>query len=219
VLTTLSTQNSENKATALDAALNKLFSTSIDEEQAEDCDILFWNNGVQIQFSVPVPETQIKSPRTIGTWTVAFESPRPSIFSDIAICEGNIQQTDQHRCAKTFDDAAKAVEGEVDSSEVLTYQLLGGSNQLGTVEAYAKKQDWYTAGVKALAGTDTAKLSEAATTFCTAARTTIAGLELNSVDQGIITHALALSIAATDESKKAVNTEGKCKCQYDQCEL
>jgi hypothetical protein len=215
VLTTLTKQSSKDKATALDAAINKLFSTNLDEEQWADGHILFWGGGASIRFSIPYPEGNLVKPIPMGTWTVAFESPRPSIFSDIFICESDTQRATRQRCEATFDLAAARVEAEVNTPDVFSFNLTEGSTDLGTVEAYVKKQDWYTAGIKAFAGTPDASN---VMSFCSAARNAIASLELNSVDQGIITHALASSLATTSAAKTLVTNERQCKCKFESCQ-
>jgi hypothetical protein len=214
VLTTLTTQSSKDKATAVDAAINKLFSTNLDEEQWADNHILFWGNGASITFSIPYPEGNLVKPVPMGKWTVAFESPRPSIFSDIFICESKEQADTKMRCEVTFDKAAALAEGEVNPADVLAFKLAEGAAELGTVDAYVKKQPWYITGVKAFANTP--KDTDVAS-FCTAARNAIAGLDLNSVDQGIITHVLASTLATTPEATKVVSGVAACKCEFDKC--
>ena len=216
VLTSLSAQNAKDKASALDSAINKLFATSVDEEQWADGHILFWGNGASVTFAIPYPEGNLVKPVRVGTWTLAFESPRPSIFSDIFICESGEQQKSKKRCEDTFDKAAALAEAEVNAADVFAFRLTEGASDLGTVDAYVKKQDWYLTGVKAFSGTPT---DSAVLAFCSSARTAIAGLDLNSVDQGIITHAVASNLATTADVKKLVAGEPKCKCEFDKCKM
>jgi len=214
VLTKLSQQTAKDKATALDAAINKLFATSLDEEQWSDNDILFWGNGASIAFSIPYSEGHPVKPVSVGTWTVKFESPRPSIFSDTFICESDEQGKTKKRCEVTFDKAASLAEAEINPADVLAFKLTEGAAELGTVDTYVKKQDWYIAGVKAFANTP--KESDV-TGFCASVRNAIASLDLNSVDQGIITHVLVSTLATTSDAKKVVSGIPNCKCEFDKC--
>jgi hypothetical protein len=214
VLTTLSKQSSKDKATAVDEAINKLFSTNLDEEQWADNHILFWGKGASITFSIPYPEGNLVKPVRIGKWTVAFESPRPSIFSDIFICESAEQADSKQRCETTFNEAASQAESEVNAADVLAFKLVEGTTELGALDAYVKKQDWYIAGVKAFANTP--KDSDVAS-FCSSARNAIAGIDLNSVDQGIIAHALATTLATTSDAKKVVSGLSTCQCEFAKC--
>jgi hypothetical protein len=216
VLTALSAQNAKDKASALDSAINKLFATSVDEEQWADGHLLFWGAGASITFAIPYPEGNLAKPIRIGTWTVAFESPRPSIFSDVFICESAEQKNSKKRCDLTFDKAAALAEAEVNGADVFAFKLTEGASELGTVDAYVKKQDWYLTGVKAFSGTprDSDVLA-----FCSSARTAIAGLDLNSVDQGIIAHALVSTLATTADAKRLVAGEPRCKCDFGNCKV
>jgi hypothetical protein len=216
VLTTLTQQSSKDKATALDAAINKLFSTTLDEEQWADNHILFWGKGASIAFSIPYPEGNLIKPAPMGKWTVVFESPRPSIFSDIFICESEEQVKSKKRCEVTFKAAAMLAEAEVKSADVLAFKLAEGVTELGTVDAYVKKQDWYISGVKAFASTP--KESDVVS-FCASARNAIASLDLNSEDQGIIAQVLASTLATTSEAKKVVSGVPGCKCDFGQCTM
>lgn len=214
VLTKLSQQTAKDKATALDAAINKLFATNLDEEQWADNDILFWGKGASIAFSIPYSEGHTVKPVAVGTWTVKFESPRPSIFSDTFICESDDQGKTKKRCDITFEKAASIAEGEINPADVLAFKLTEGATELGTVDAYVKKQDWYIAGVKAFVSTP--KESDVAS-FCASVRNAVAALDLNSVDQGIITHVLVSTLATTSDAKKVVSGVPTCKCEYDKC--
>jgi len=69
----------------LDSAINKLFASNLEEDQSAEGDIRYWGNGLTVEFKIPRSEGSLSDPVTIGTWTVTFDSPRPSIFSDIQL--------------------------------------------------------------------------------------------------------------------------------------
>lgn len=184
VVTTLSAQSTKNVATAIDDAVNKLFAASVDEEQWTDNDVRFWGSGIQIDFYIPGTEGKLQStPVKVGTWTLRFANPRPSVFSDIEVCSGDATT----RCKADFKAAAQAAQAEVSPTDVLQFELTNSTGDLGTVSAYLKKQDWYTTALQAFSGTPTAA---DAVKFCQSIKSTISGIGLNSVDQGIVANAV-----------------------------
>jgi len=214
VLTTLSAQSENNRATALDSAINKLFATNLEEDQSAEGDIRLWGQGTTVEFRIPRSEGDLSNPITVGTWTVSFDTPRPSIFSDIAICgtpkkkDDGTTEGQSTRCASTFGEAAKQAQSEAKPSDVLAFKLTGEPTDLDTMATYVKKQDWYTAGVKALSGKTIDSVAIA--TFCSSAKSSMASLDLNSIDQGIVLHAIIWSLSLTDDVSAAVTKEPKC---------
>jgi hypothetical protein len=222
VLTTLTQQSATNKANAIDTAVNKLFASSVDEEQWTDSDVRLWKNGVSIKFAIPSVEgvwdgEHSGSLNTLGTWTVHFANPRPSIFSDIDICaesEAKLakQQKSDIRCRLSFDEAAAEVEAEIHPTDVLAFKLIDGGNELGSIDAFIKKQDWYTTAIKAFSSTTPAPSASTATDFCRSIKSSMASLNLNYIDQGIIAHSAVAAMAIPDAGYALLKDEPECQC-------
>ena len=214
VLTTLSQKSADDKANALDSAVDKLFAASVDEEQWSDSDIRVWQSGVAITFRIPISDSSLDpNPIPVGTWIVHFAAPRPSIFLDVDLCPGNTAAADD-RCAATMQGAAEIAEQKAQPTDVLQFQLLDNGNSLGTVEAYIKKQDWYTNGIKQFAGKPT---QPQAADFCRSLKNSMAALNLNSVDQGIIAHAAVAAMSIPDPGFQLLKKESQCGCKFGKC--
>src|SRR5690606_22470997 len=88
VVTKLSEQSTRDKARAIDGAIARLFSSGITEEHWSDRDLRLWRigatnapSGVTVRFAIPGDENSWNSESLyIGSWTVTFDYPRPSIF-------------------------------------------------------------------------------------------------------------------------------------------
>jgi hypothetical protein len=215
VLTALSQKGADNKANALDAAVDKLFAASVDEEQWSDGDIRAWKEGVTITFRIPTSDGSLEpNPIPVGTWTVHFAPPRPSIFLDVDLCPKSHSAAVGDRCASSMQAAAEAAEQEAQPTDVLQFQLLDSGNSLGTVETYIKKQDWYTNGIRQFAGKPT---QPQAADFCRSLKSSVAALNLNSVDQGIIAHAAVAAMSIPDPGYQLLRKESQCACKYSKC--
>ncbi len=191
VMTTLTQSATKDLANALDKTISQLLATSIDEEQWYDDDIRYWHpldraapTGVAVTFQIPASEgSWTDTPvLTVGRWSVSFADPRPSIFSDIQICQNG------PRCAPTFAEAAKIAQSEVKPEEVLSYQLVSNAQSLGTVQAYLKQLDWFSAALTKFA--KAAPSDDDVDDFCRSIKSAIASLNLNAVDAGIVTAAV-----------------------------
>lgn len=214
VLTTLTTQDANNVAAALDAAVNKLFSASVDEEQWTDSDIRLWGDGAAVKFFIPRSEGDLTGPQwTVGVWTVTFANPRPSAFSDIEVCF-DADHVGPNRCRPSFKAAAVAAEAEVGAADVLAFRLTNTAGGLGTVESFIKNQDWYTSALKAFAAQPT---DDDAVAFCRAIKTSVAGLDLNDVDQGLVAHAVVTGMPLPAAARVHLQSERgaqACACRY-----
>jgi hypothetical protein len=80
------------------------------------------------------------------------------------------------------------------SEEVLAFQLVNGAQSLGTVAAYLKQQDFWTSAQKAFQGAGNPKPDDVSQ-FCRSIKTSIVGLNLNSVDASIVAVAVRKSAA------------------------
>ncbi len=207
VLTTLTQQSTKDVASAIDNTLAKLLAMSIDEEPWVDNDIRRWGGGVSATFSIPAIEgawDRVDDYRTVGTWTVRFADPRPSIFSDIEVCERSFTLRGES-CALTLADAIqRAQQASLDRpEEVLGFQLVNGAQALGTVAAFLKQQDFWTSAQKAFQGAGSPKPDDISL-FCRSIRNAITGLNLNSIDAGIVTVAVQHSAAFSSAVTKAM---------------
>ncbi|MGH9808322.1 MAG: hypothetical protein ACRD9W_13875, partial [Terriglobia bacterium] len=150
----------------------------------------------------------------VGSWTVGFEDPRPSIFSSIQLCpqyghykELTEEEAKQRKCPRSLADAAGLAETETKKSpnQVLAVQLVNGTGNLGTLLGYLKQQDWWAASQKVfLAG----KVDDQAIRdFCRDLKNEAAKLQLNKIDGGIIAVAIRdaaiLPSAVTDKMTTA----------------
>jgi hypothetical protein len=219
VLTTLTAQSSKNVATAIDSAVNKLFASTLDEEQWSDSDIRFWQKGVTITFRIPKKEGHVDGrghledwTDTVGTWTVKFANARPSIFSDIEVCptspDNSAAAVETLRCRPSYAEAAKAVEQAVQPSDVLTFNLSNSTAGIGTVGAYIKQQSWYLTAVKAFAGAPTAPQ---AADFCRSIKSSMASLDLNAIDQSIIAFAQASVMEVSGGDAQLLSKQPDCQ--------
>lgn len=192
VVTRLTEQSTRDKARAIDNAISKLFASGITEEHWTDRDLRLWRigtgnqpNGVTVNFAIPSNEQDWNSEALyVGKWTITFDYPRPSIFSDWRVCPTNRLS----RCATTRTDAELKIHKEIDASEVLNYVLWNGEHSLGTIRAFVSQQDWYISAQIALTTPTTA--IPAANALCRKIANEIAGLGLNGFDAKVVVWAV-----------------------------
>ena len=192
VITRLTEQTTKDRARAIDDAISKLFASGITEEHWTDRDLKLWsvadNNqlrGVKVKFSIPGDEQDWNSkPSPVGTWTISFDYPRPSIFSDWRVCKTNSLP----RCSESMEEAEANVLKEINPSEVLNYVLVNSNNGLGTIRAFVSQQDWYVSAQSALANSATANAT--ASSLCRRIVNEIVGLGLNCSDARIVAWAV-----------------------------
>lgn len=221
IATTLSAQSSKNRANALDAAISKLFGTDVKEEHSTSHDFRFWSekngqpNGINVTLSVPYPgenwasddnhKTAKEKKGQVGTWTIAFDYPRPSIFSDWRIC-GKGKEDEKIRCMQDKQTAQQRVIADIDASEVLNYDLLNDGKKLGTIRSFLLQQEWFNQAQTKLvaASTKQAKTKNAvkttATQMCRSIRNSITGLNLNGFDANIVVWAVLRGMSWPDDS-------------------
>lgn len=193
VITRLSEQSSKDQARAVDTAISKLFGSGIAEEHWTDRDLRAWSvseknelRGVRVTFRIPSDEGDWESRLfEVGTWTITFDYPRPSIFSDWRVCASdNIP-----RCMTSREDAEREVHKEIDPSQVLSYVLVNGDQGLGTVRAYLSQQDWYMSAQAEMV--NPALAAGTVSSLCRRIRNEITGLGLNGFDASIIVWAVS----------------------------
>ena len=193
VITRLSEQSTKDQARAVDAAISKLFGSGIAEEHWTDRDLRAWRvsdknqpHGVRVTFRIPKDEGDWESRLfEVGTWTITFDYPRPSIFSDWRICATDTIP----RCVTSRENAEKEVHKEISPSQVLSYVLVDGNQGIGTIRAYLSQQDWYTSAHVEMVNPAMAKGT--VSSLCRRIRNEITGLGLNGFDAAIVVWAVA----------------------------
>jgi len=226
VLTTLTEQSAKTVATAIDNTLSKVLATSVEEVQWTDQDIRYWDDekGVTVRLSIPQEGffswnlDDEKFPfLTLGEWTLKFESPRPSIFSDAQICKKEAGEPavtqekpalTQDMCRDTISAAAMVAQQDTDkrADEVLAFNFINGLHGIGTVSSYLKQQDWWATSQMTFAKVpdDERPKNNDVRSFCHSIKSTIVGLNLNSVDAGIVAVAVRNSGLVSQNVAKAM---------------
>lgn len=188
VLTSLTSGAAKNRSKAIDAAIGQLFSNGMSEEHVIHRDFLKWNQVGGVVVGLQLPATESSSWATqlnrVGSWTITFEAPRPSIFSDWKICPDNPDV----RCASTRADALAKVRKEVTARQVLKYSLLADNRELATMENLVTRNPWYVTAAGAYSG-DAVKDAAVADGVCTEIQNIVVTLGLNNDDADIVTWA------------------------------
>jgi hypothetical protein len=191
VLTKLTEQSSKDTARAIDGAIGKLFTSGINEEHVSDFDLREWNSnkGMQVELKLPFKEKAWdKDLRPVGNWTISFDEPRPSIFSDWRICE---KEDLEILCMDERGKALNKVHNAINSGEVLNYSLVKNGNGLGTIRAYITQQDWYLTTLSSLKGKGSEDDDKKAVdNLCRNIINAITGLGLNGDDAEIVVWAV-----------------------------
>ncbi len=191
-VTALSKSALKSRATAIDTAVNKLFGTGISEDRKEAKDIVDWrwNSSFKIEFFMPYYsntfETDTASPVEVGEWQIAFDDPRPSLFSDWRVCDQSKagDSSTESKCALKMEDAINNVYAEIKPSTVLDFQLVNADKKIGLISQYIAQQSWYTTSIKNLSKSPPAK--SAVGDFCKQIAKTIKNVGLDEVDAGIV---------------------------------
>jgi hypothetical protein len=234
VVTRLTEQSTKDQARAIDTAISKLFKSSITEEHWSDRDLRLWRPaqkdgklpGVKVTFNIPDDEhSWNSSPVQVGIWTISFDYPRPSIFSDWRICDdGN----GLPRCGGNSSKTKARVLAEVkdNPSEVLNYVLTNAGNGLGTIRAFVAQQDWYVSAQTALAAsqrttgstTNDDPSKSIASSLCRRIANEIAGLNLNGFDARIVAWAVTHGMPLTP-GVNGFPTANECELPWENPDL
>jgi hypothetical protein len=238
VVTTLSSQATRDKAAALDKAINSVLARQLDEEQWLDNDVRRWNRGATVTFLIPPANNESAWGDTanfseVGTWTLVFEAPRPSVFSDIQIClpvhapdqtadtkatTNPTAKANSDYCRTDVPAAAKAAQAQAASrpEQVLSFSLLSGTQSLGSVNAYLKQQSWWDQSMKTFNGLkkDEQPDKDAIAQFCRSIKQTIAAVGLNSIDAGIVVAAVRDRGPLPPTVVSAMKADSAEDCQY-----
>lgn len=188
VITKLTAQASKDKARAIDKALQNIFSSGVKEMHMSHRDLRKSQpaGGVSVELWIPNKEGKWdeKDLRTLGAWSISFDAPRPSIFSDWSLC------TDQTlRCQPSREKALHAVHLDINPGQVLNYNLVKSGNSLGTIKAYLLQQDWYVSAASEFSGIEPTD-RKVGDKFCKDIYNTITNLGLNGDDADIVIYAV-----------------------------
>lgn len=188
VLSSLTADASKNRSKAIDTAIGLLFSNGMSEEHVVHRDFLNWTETGGIVVGLQLPATESSSWASqltpVGSWTITFEAPRPSIFSDWKICPTNADI----RCAPTRAAALAAVRKEITARQVLKYSLLADNRELATMENLVTRNPWYVPAAGAYSD-DAVKDAAVADGVCTEIQNIVITLGLNNDDADIVTWA------------------------------
>jgi hypothetical protein len=210
VLTTLTQQKTKDIAAVLDKTISQQFSKAVAEEQWIDDDIRRWDKGVSATFNAPVNDGSWNGDgiKTVGEWTVSFDNPRPSIFSDVQICQVN-QKADS-LCETDIPSAINKIQTEIlnKPEEILSFQLTSNGQGVGTIAAYLKQQDWWGSALQKFAKNNSPAPDDVAQ-FCRALKQSIVNLNLNSVDAGIVAVAVQKGAVIPTSVVKAMENDTK----------
>jgi hypothetical protein len=193
VITRLTKSTTESAAAEIDSAISRLLSSSVTERYGDDRDLRRWTSksptapeGLELTFQVPKDEGDWGSPPlVVGTWTLTFAPPRPSVFSDWSICTDDTKL----RCSADLPAAQAKVRQEVRASEILNYRLLHNAPEIGTIRAFLLQQEWFTTAVTAFA--KNRQDYDAASLFCQRVVNEIVGLGLNDFDGKLVLRAVS----------------------------
>lgn len=194
VLTTLTAESTKNKATAIDNTINRLFSTGIAEEHLSHRDLRLLNDkgGFKVLLQLPTKECTWNSQELsdVGMWTIGFDAPRPSVFSNWRICSDG--ESAKQLCAADRKSALAKTWEEVKGNpgKVLNFQISTGSTpELSSIRAYLVQKPWYIAAENAFDGK--AKDQGTAEGLCKNIFNEMTGLGLNGDDAGFVVWAVA----------------------------
>jgi hypothetical protein len=199
VITQLSEQTTKDRAHALDNVISSLFSNSIKEEHSTDRDLRLLHAdckeknipaGLTVRFDVPKNEGKWNEPtqKSVGEWTLTFDYPHLSVFSDWRICNNDVTMA---KCAKSYDEAKTHVTNAVTPSNVLSYRLISTPGNPVSIRTYLSQQDWFTTAMNELAGTDADAVKLAnSKNLCRRIENEITTLGLSSLDAQIVVWAV-----------------------------
>jgi hypothetical protein len=170
----------------------------------------------------------------VGKWTLSFAAPRPSIFSDVEICtpptnppestnttgpnaaalakseekkSASTDQTTLRGCQTSTEDATKMAKAQAQNSPeaVLQFQLIGNTQNMGSVSSFLKQQAWYGTSQKVLLAAK--PKAEDVISFCESIRQAMVGIGLNELDAGIVAQAMQHETWATDALRKEMTKQ------------
>lgn len=221
VLTTLSKAETNNTATAIDAAISSLLSRDIAELVKSDRQISTWEPGKFIEFygCAPFIHETGRSTSTgfcadnvdleqvrdtlVGRWAVSIACPRISIFSSKDVCTPLIPSSTDPSAfgikrgifgsdGRLDRFAESSLAQEIRNDDVLTFHLTSQT----TVQAYVLAQQWFTsfAAKSAPTGADFAA-------FCSEAPIALRNSGLSTFDARIVLRAMITELPQLEKVK------------------
>ncbi|MES2206771.1 MAG: hypothetical protein V4525_08250 [Pseudomonadota bacterium] len=193
IITTLSSSSAKDKSNAIDQAVGKLFSNNLTERHTSDRDFTKWSpeGGFNIVVSLPEQNNDWNGTlATIGGWTINFDAPHPSIFSDWYICD---KEPAPALCKNSFEKAVTQVFKEKNDASILAYQLVKTSAGSISIKEHLLKQQWFANAISSFTGNaDNDKWI--ANGLCLGIADEIHALGLNSVDANLVVLAVITSM-------------------------
>jgi len=206
LITTLNKESVRNLATELDSAISRLLATSITEKVEADRSLIGWGTekgkGLSLSFRVPKDlegtDLQEGNLRTVGTWHVYFERPRPSIFVDMVVCP----TADGTGCLRPG-DLETAVGQTANLASVLSYPVGGSGDVQRTVKSHMRQTEWWATTTREWATATTPALrTPVITGFCKQVVSEAAELGFSGVDAKLILAAIIELVPLPSESEQ-----------------
>jgi hypothetical protein len=223
VITTLSEQETKDRARALDDVISSLFTNNIKEEHITDRDLRLLRpdigvndtknspTGLTVELMVPKDEGKWAEKEedqvSLGIWTLTFDYPHVSIFSDWRIC-GNVHIA---KCASSRLAAETNTARHIEANSVLNYKLTSTPGTPLSIKAYLSQQDWFVSAMNELASSDPAGVKEKnAANFCKRIENEIAALGLNAFDSHIVAWAVVNNWPLPTDAPAGLGTKDGC---------
>ncbi|MBB1632462.1 hypothetical protein A9975_16515 [Cupriavidus sp. UME77] len=210
VITTLSANATKDKANAIDRVLGRLFSNKLSERHLSDRDLNKWkpDGGIAVGLNLPIKDGDWNGTlRSVGTWTINFEAPRPSIFSDWYLCTTPAQG---QRCKPNFSAAANEVYREKDAATILAYPLIKTSSGSLSIKDHLMQQSWFNNARTSMGGKAEAD-AFTANQFCADLVDHSVKLGLNASDANLMVWAVIAGIPAPRAMATKAWDAQKCK--------
>ncbi|QCB38961.1 hypothetical protein E5554_14695 [Sphingobium sp. PAMC28499] len=222
LLTTLSANTGKDTATAIDLAINQLFSRSIAEKHAVDRSVRLWT-PIVVNLHLPRKQgawsklKQSGNPSQptledldyvhIGRWTLMFEAPRASSFASVTVvCPEGTTADEGCQAALTTARASAIAEARQHYGDILAFPLTSdGTSTTGSLASYLRQLDWWAEGVKAL---DVSGAT--ADAFCRLIRGALTNIGLNDSDAALAAEAVAQSPMVTPKEGALMHSSVAC---------
>ena len=194
VVTTLSNAGTKDKANAIDAAISKIFSNSISERHVSDRELEKWRTSGGMEITVNAPRKDADwngSLGRLGVWTIAFELPRVSVFSDERLCPSGSSKL--LHCVNSLKTGQDEVWKKANATSILAYPLIKNAGNSTTIKTYLLQQPWFGTIQAGFSGNQASDqwLAEG---LCMTVRDSITGLGLNSNDAELIKWAMIVGM-------------------------
>jgi hypothetical protein len=157
--------------------------------------------GLSLSFRVPKDlegtDMQEGNLRTVGTWHVYFEPPRPSIFVDQVICP----TTTSIGCL-TEGDVETTIGRTANLASVLSYPVGGSGDVQRTVKSHMRQTEWWATTMRDWAVAAPTLRTSVITSFCKQVVSEAAELGFSGVDARLILAAIIELVPLPSESEQ-----------------